>query len=81
MMADNDEATDNEATDNEIDNEIDNSWVEAYKLQEEKYNEFYNEKVSTIKVFFLYINTENTVVHLTKEMVNLNANSTLPREQ
>jgi hypothetical protein len=82
MMADNDEATDNEATDNEAtDNEIDNSWVEAYKLQEEKYNEFYNEKVSTIKVFFLYINTENTVVHLTKEMVNLNANSTLPREQ
>ena len=76
------EATDNNEADNdEVNNEIDNSWVEAYKLQEEKYNEFYNEKVSTIKVFFLYINTENTVVHLTKEMVTLNANSTLPREQ
>jgi hypothetical protein len=82
MMADYDEATDiDEADNDEVNNEIDNSWVEAYKLQEEKYNEFYNEKVSTIKVFFLYINTENTVVHLTKEMVTLNANSTLPREQ
>ena len=34
--------------------ELDNTWVDNYKINEEKYNEFYNEQVNTIKVFFMY---------------------------
>ena len=43
-------------TDTDTDTDIDNSWVDSYKASENNYNEFYNEKVTTIKGFYIYIN-------------------------
>jgi len=68
-------------TNTDIDTDIDNTWVESYKKREENYNEFYNEKVTSIKVFSMYINTENTVVNVKQELFPLTSDSTVSREQ
>ena len=61
--------------------DIDNTWVDSYKTAEEDYNVFYNEKVSTIKVVNLYIDTENNVVNVTNDVLKLSSESMIPREQ
>ena len=61
--------------------ELDNTWVDNYKINEEKYNEFYNEKVNTIKVFFMYINNEQVVVNIKQEVLTLSVSGVLKREQ
>ena len=61
--------------------DIDNSWVDSYKAREVSYNEFYNEKVTTIKGFYLYINTANTVVKVKQEVLSLTPDSKISREQ
>lgn len=65
----------------DIDTDIDNSWVDSYKAREDNYNEFYNEKVTTIKLFSLYVNTANTVVNVKQELYPLTSDSTVSREQ
>jgi hypothetical protein len=61
--------------------DLDNSWVDSYKKAECNYNEFYNEKVTTIKLFYLYIDTTDTVVNIKQEVLPLNSASMVPREQ
>ena len=41
------------------DETIDDLWIKEYKEKEEKYNDFYKEKVSNIKIYFFYVNLEN----------------------
>jgi len=72
---------DTNANEIDIDTDIDNNWVDTYKKNEEHYNEFYNEKVSTIQVFFLYINSEKDLVNIKQESHTLNVVNMLPREQ
>ena len=67
--------------DEDIDTEIDNSWVDSYKASENSYNEFYNEKVTTIKGIYLYIDTANTVVKVKQEVLPLTSDSKVSREQ
>ena len=79
---DTDEIDTDEIDTNEIDtDEIDNTWVTDYKKTEENYNVFYNEKVNTIKIFFMYINTDKTVVNARQEILTLNNDSILRKEQ
>jgi len=82
MEIDTDEIDTDEIDTDEIDtNEIDNTWVTDYKKTEENYNVFYNEKVNTIKMFFMYINTDKTVVNARQEILTLNNDSILRKEQ
>jgi hypothetical protein len=60
---------------------IDDAWVTDYKREEELYNDFYNEKVNNIKVFFMYINTDKTIVNIRQESLSLNNDSILTKEQ
>jgi hypothetical protein len=69
------------AADEIAEDEIDNNWVDAYKNAEANYNEFYNEPITTVKVFFLYVNTEKTVVNIKQEYIPLTVANLLPREQ
>jgi hypothetical protein len=64
-----------------IDDTIDDTWVTDYKREEENYNDFYNEKVNNIKVFFMYINTDKTIVNIRQESLSLNNDSILTKEQ
>ena len=72
-----------EGTDTDTDTgiDIDNSWVDSYKAREDSYNEFYNEKVTTIKGIYLYIDTANTVVKVKQEVLPLTNDSKVSREQ
>jgi hypothetical protein len=68
--------------DNIMDDDIiDDAWVTEYKREEERYNDFYNEKVNNIKVFFMYINTDKTIVNIRQESLSLNNDSILTKEQ
>ena len=80
-MADEDEIAYEIDTDEIDTDEIDTDWVDEYNRIERNYNEFYNEKVNTIRVFFMYINNDNIVVNIKKETVDLNVTSILSREQ
>ena len=64
-----------------MDDDIDDTWVTDYKKEEEQYNDFYNEKVINIKIFFMYINTEKTLVSMRQESVSLNEDSILTKDR
>ena len=65
----------------EIDIDIDNEWVESYKKQEEKYNDYYNEKVTSVKLCFLYINKDKEIVKKSNDKLILPFKSVLDRDQ
>ena len=51
------------------DETIDDLWIKEYKEKEEKYNDFYKEKVSNIKIYFFYVNLENKLVSIKEEII------------
>jgi len=51
------------------DETIDDLWIKEYKEKEEKYNDFYKEKVSNIKIYFFYVNLENELVSIKEEII------------
>ena len=63
-----------------MEEELDNSWVDDYKKKEELYNEFYNEKINNVKVFFMYVNNENVMINVKQEILTL-IDSMIKREQ
>ena len=65
----------------DIDIDIDNEWVESYKKQEEKYNDYYNEKVTSVKLCFLYINKDKEIVKKSNDKLILPFKSVLDRDQ
>jgi hypothetical protein len=58
-----------------MEEELDTSWIKEYKDKEKNYNEFYKEPVSSIKLFFIYVNKDNIIEFLKKENYILNNNS------
>ena len=64
--------------DNE-DEELDNSWVDDFKEKEEDYDDFYKEKPTSIKLFFLYINDSNNIESLKEESYLLDEKATLQK--
>jgi len=65
----------------DLDLDLDHTWVESYKMAEQDYDAFYNEPVTAIKVFSLYVNTANTVVTIKRDQLPLATANRLPREQ
>jgi hypothetical protein len=51
------------------DETIDDLWIKEYKEKEEKYNDFYKEKVSNIKINFFYVNLENKLVSIKEDII------------
>jgi len=64
--------------DNE-DEELDNSWVDEFKEKEEDYDDFYKEKPTSIKLFFLYVNESNKIDFFKEESYLLDDKATLPK--
>ena len=63
-----------------MEEELDTSWIKEYQDKEKNYNEFYKEPVSSIKLFFIYVNKDNIIEFLKKEDKILNNNS-ISREE
>ena len=66
---------------NNIDNihEIDNSWIDKFKEEESEYNNFYKERPTSIKLYFMYVNKENIIEFIKTENVLLNNNANLEK--
>lgn len=70
--ADTESDTDNN-TDADADEILNTDWIEQLKDAENVYNDFYKEPVTSIKVFFLYVNTANELEHIYSDVCLLNA--------
>ena len=63
----------------EEEEDIDTSWIEEYKDSEKEYDAFYKDKCTRVKLFFMYVNRENTIECIKKEDYTLQ-NSSISRE-
>ena len=53
------------------DEDIDNSWVDSYKKEDAKYKDFYNEPVKSVNMFFIYVNTDKTIVNIKQKHISI----------
>jgi hypothetical protein len=64
-----------------IDDEtLDQKYIKDFELLESEYNGFYNEIVTTINLYYFYINDNNEIYHIKSELENLD-NSSLTKER
>lgn len=72
--ADTESDTDNNTeSDADADEILNTDWIEQLKDAENVYNDFYKEPVTSIKLFFLYVNTANELEHIYSDVCLLNA--------
>ena len=57
-----------ESSDEEI---IDEEWITQIEQEEKEYNSFYKEENETIELVYIYINKENKIYYVKKDMVVL----------
>tara|TARA_Y100000389_G_C17462724_1_gene523059 strand:- start:2425 stop:2943 length:519 start_codon:yes stop_codon:yes gene_type:complete len=54
------------------DDEIDNTWVNEFYNLEKDYDQFYKEIPKKVEIFFLYVNSQNEIESLKKNIFDLN---------
>ena len=60
---------------------LDSSWIDEFKKDNEKYSDFYTEDVTTITLFFIYIDHKNNVENLSRDLLILDKKNTIVRDQ
>ena len=65
----------------EEEEEVDTSWIDDFKKENENYTDFYTEEVTTITLFFIYINNNNDVENLSRDLMILDRKNTVMRDQ
>ena len=61
--------------------DLDSSWIDEFKKDNEKYSDFYTEDVTTITLFFIYIDHKNNVENLSRDLLILDKKNTIVRDQ
>jgi len=61
--------------------DLDSSWIDEFKKDNEKYSDFYTEDVTTIALFFIYIDHKNNVENLSRDLLILDKKNTIVRDQ
>ena len=64
-----------------IQEEIDTSWIDDFKKDNENYSLFYTEEVTNITLFFIYINNNNDIENLSRDLMILDRKNTVTRDQ
>ena len=73
--------TDNDTdTENDEEERLNTQWIEQFKREEDDYNDFYKEPVTSIKVFFLYVNKNNELEHIYSDLCLLLDKGIIKRE-
>lgn len=67
-------------TENDEEERLNTQWIEQFKREEDDYNDFYKEPVTSIKVFFLYVNKNNELEHIYSDLCLLIDNRVIKRE-
>ena len=52
--------------------DLNDDWIELIEKEEKDYTNFYRESNDVIKIFFTYVNMENKIYYIKKEIVPLN---------
>ena len=63
------------------DDNIDDSWIKEFKDKENIYNDFYKEEISSIRLFFLYVNSTNTLESIKSDSLILEKEGIVTKEQ
>jgi hypothetical protein len=64
-----------------MDDNIDDSWIKEFKDKENIYNDFYKEETSSIKLFFLYVNSSNTLESIKSDSLILEKEGIITKDQ
>ena len=72
---------DNNNDDDNDDDILDNTYVDEFLATEDGYQDFYQEPVETVELFFLYVNYENVIVSVRRDVLILASVGTVARDQ
>ena len=61
--------------------DLDTSWIDHFKKDNETYSDFYTEEVTTITLFFIYIDHKNNIENLSRDLLILDKKNTIVRDQ
>ena len=64
-----------------MDDDIDDSWIKEFKEREDIYNDFYKEETSSIRLYFLYVNTSNTLESIKSDSLILEEKGIVTKDQ
>jgi len=64
-----------------IEEDLDTSWIDDFKKDNDKYSDFYTEDVTTITLFFIYINNKNDIENLSRDLMILDRKNIIIRDQ
>jgi hypothetical protein len=59
---------------------LDESWIYNFKNEESEYNDFYKEKPTSVKLYFMYINREKIIDIIKTEQFLLNDKAKIEKE-
>jgi len=60
--------------------ELDTAWIDELEQQDISYNNFYKEMVDKINIFYIYINNNNNIYNIKKDILPIN-NTILKKEE
>ncbi len=59
--------------------ELDTNWIKEFEKDEEIYKDFYKDPIESIKIFLLYVDNNNNLFHIKKNLCTLD-NSQIKKE-
>ena len=51
--------------------ELSTDWISEFEIEDKDYKQFYKERVDSIRVYFLYINKDQSLFHIKKHKIKL----------
>ncbi len=60
--------------------ELSTDWISEFEIEDKDYKQFYKERVDSIRVYFLYVNKDQSLFHIKKHKIKL-VKSKLPKEE
>ena len=48
--------------------ELDTNWISEFEIEDAGYKQFYKEKIKSIKIYILYVNKQQELFHIKKEI-------------
>ena len=60
--------------------ELTTDWISEFEIEDDNYKKFYKEKITSVKIYFLYVNREQQLFHVKKDTLDIK-NTILRKEQ
>ena len=60
--------------------ELTTDWISEFEIEDDNYKKFYKEKITSVKIYFLYVNREQQLFHIKKDKLEIK-NTVIRKEQ